>query len=150
MPRSNRSLLAWFGAILLLAVPATTGCGQREPTASEAGATLKSHILRLIDEVSYESPQVTDPGGKDIPCGNGRVKRTFAATGPDSAEQSDPRTLNTMMLSAVKEFADYRLTGPGDPNFDLINKATRTSIHLNSSKNGTYSASGETYCLSPS
>jgi hypothetical protein len=149
MVRTGKRLSVLLGTTLLVAplIPAGHEPGEPEPTAAEAGAILKAHVLRLIEEVSYASPQVTDPGGRDIPCGDGKVKRTFAATGPDAAEYTKPRTLNLMMLSAAGEFADYDLAGPGGPDFHLVGEDTRTSLHLNSTENGRYSVSGETDCL---
>ncbi|GIH28290.1 hypothetical protein Aph01nite_66000 [Acrocarpospora phusangensis] len=156
MPRSNRSLLVRLGATLLAAVLvagvalAVVDRRETEPTAAEAGETLKTHILTLLNEVFAQNIQITDAGGKDIPCPDDRVKRTFAATGLDSAEQTQPRTLNLQMLSALNEFADYEMTGPGDQQFSVVSENTKTSLHLNSSENGRYAVSGETDCLNPS
>ncbi|WP_147267798.1 hypothetical protein [Spongiactinospora rosea] len=106
--------------------------------------------MRLLDEVSAGRIHITDPGGKDIPCGDGKVKRTFAATAPDNVEQTGPRSLNAMMLGTLSGFTDYYLTGPGDQQFNVVSDETKTSLHLNSSKQGEYSVRGETACLNPS
>ncbi|MFB9718742.1 hypothetical protein [Planobispora longispora] len=129
---------------------AVTACGEREPTAAEAGATLKTHILQLLDEVSAQNVQVTDPGGKDIPCADGKAKRTFAATGLDIAGQTNPRMLNTQMLGALSGFADYKMTGPGDEKFSVTSEAMKTLLHMDSSTDGQYIVRGETECLNRS
>ncbi|WP_146607454.1 hypothetical protein [Spongiactinospora gelatinilytica] len=134
----------------ILAASCGVGNTKSQPTAAQAGANLKAHILKLLDKVSARGPRITDPGGKDIPCGAGKVKRTFAATALDNAEQTTPRSLNEMMLGTLSGFADYRLTGPGGPDFNVVSEGTKTSLHLNSSKHGEYSVSGETACLSRS
>ncbi|GAT68998.1 hypothetical protein PS9374_04663 [Planomonospora sphaerica] len=150
MPRSHRGLPVRLGATLLASALAVAGCGEREPTAAEAGATLEMHILKLLDEVSAQNVQVTDPGGKDIPCGDGKARRTFAATGLDIGGQTNPRMLNTQMLGALSGFADYKMTGPGGEKFSVTSEATKTSLHMNSSTDGQYMVRGETACLSRS
>ncbi|GGK62074.1 hypothetical protein Ppa06_61030 [Planomonospora parontospora subsp. parontospora] len=149
MPRSSRSPAVRLGVTLLMAALAVAGCGEREPTAAEAGATLKTHILKLLDEVSAQNVQVTDPGGKDIPCGDGKAKRTFAATAPDSYQGSAPYTLNVMMISTLGDIADYKITESTGAIVHMENEPTRTVVILESAK-GRYSARGETQCLSRS
>ncbi|MER7134267.1 hypothetical protein, partial [Streptosporangium saharense] len=61
-----------------------TGCGESGPTAAEAGETLKTHITELMKQRHALDVQITDSGGRDVPCGEGKAKRTFAAIGKDS------------------------------------------------------------------
>ncbi|GIH93862.1 hypothetical protein ACFFMN_16075 [Planobispora siamensis] len=149
MPRSNRSLPVRLGATLLAAGLAMAGCSDDEPTAAEAGATLKTHILKLLDEVSAQDVQVTDPGDKDIPCGDDKVKRTFAATAPDASPQSEPYTLNSIMVSVLKDIADYGITESSGKVIRMAHEPSRTVILLESTK-GRYSVRGETQCLNRS
>ncbi|MFI0424275.1 hypothetical protein [Spongiactinospora sp. 9N601] len=137
-------------AVAALATSCSAVGAKRQPTAAEAGATLKAHILRLLDEVSGQDVRITDPGGKDIPCGEGKVKRTFAASALDNTRQRDARTLNIQMVAAVNEFANYDITDPEGPDFSMASDGTKTSLHLNSSDDGRYSVRGQTSCLSPS
>ncbi|WP_344970302.1 hypothetical protein [Streptosporangium fragile] len=137
---------------LLLAGTALTACGEEEPTAAEAGETLKAHVLKLLEEVNAQNIQITDPGGKDIPCGDGRAKRTFAATGQDIATERRASGLNEVMVGASKRVADYDLADIGDPNdindaMTLTSTPSRTSLILQSSVDGQYSVRGETDCL---
>ncbi|MBG0820051.1 hypothetical protein HS048_04775 [Planomonospora sp. ID91781] len=150
MPRSHRGLPVRLGATLLASALAVAGCGEKKPTAAEAGAALKTHIMKLLNEVSAQNVQVIDPGGKDIPCGDGKAKRTFAATGLDIAGQTKPRMLNTQLLGALSGFADYKMTGPGGEKFSVTSEATRTSLHMDSSADGQYMVRGETECLNRS
>ncbi|GAA1006056.1 hypothetical protein Aple_041020 [Acrocarpospora pleiomorpha] len=157
MLRSNRSLYLRLGATLLAAVLVAVialvviNGGQREPepTAAEAGATLKAHILKLLDEVFAQNIQVTDPGGKDVPCGDDKVKRTFAATG-HSATGSTPYNLNVVMLGAMDQVADYDIVDSTGARIRMTNESTETVILLESAEKGTYSVRGETQCLSRS
>ncbi|GII01804.1 hypothetical protein [Planobispora takensis] len=150
MPRSNRSLPVRLGATLLAAGLAMAGCSENEPTAAEAGATLKTHILKLLDEVSAQNVQVTDPGGKDIPCGDDKAKRTFAATAPDSSPERAPYILNNIMTSALDRVADYDIADSSGAEIRMTNESTKTVILLDSTTKGRYAVRGETQCLSRS
>ncbi|MEO3862438.1 hypothetical protein [Acrocarpospora sp. B8E8] len=158
MLRSNRSLYLRLGATLLAAVLVAVialvviNGGQREPepTATEAGAALKTHILQLLDEVFAQNVQIIDPGGKDIACGNDKSKRTFAVTGLDSDTESTPYSLNVRMLSAMDVVADYDITDSSGAVIRMANEATKTVILLESTAKGTFSVRGETQCLSRS
>ncbi|MBG0814242.1 hypothetical protein HS045_08430 [Planomonospora sp. ID82291] len=130
-----------------MAALSVAGCGEKEPTAAEAGATLKTHIMKLLDEVSARNIQVTDPGGKDIPCGDGKAKRTFAATAPDSSPERVPDILNNIMISALDRVADYKIAGSSGGSIRMTNEPTKTIMLLESTVNGRYSVRGETQCL---
>ncbi|GAA3117344.1 hypothetical protein GCM10010466_05420 [Planomonospora alba] len=149
MSRSRHSLpVRLAGALSALALLAAA-CGEQEPTAAEAGETLKTHVLRLLDEVSAQDAQVTDPGGKDIPCGDGKAKRTFAATAPDSSRERAPYALNAIMVSVLDQIADYNIAESSGTIIRMAHESTRTVIVLESAK-GRYSVRGETQCLSRS
>ncbi|GAA0992778.1 hypothetical protein GCM10009555_082390 [Acrocarpospora macrocephala] len=158
MLRSNRSLYLRLGATLLAAVLVAVialvviNSGQREPepTAAEAGAILKTHILKLFDELHARDIQVTDPGGKDVPCGDDGAKRTFAASGLDSAPERKPDILNSIMIGAMNGVADYNITDSSGATIRMENEPTKTVILLESTANGKYSVRGETQCLSRS
>ncbi|GGS87770.1 hypothetical protein GCM10010156_52870 [Planobispora rosea] len=150
MPGSIRSLAVRLGATLLVAALAMAGCSEGEPTAVEAGETLKTHILKLLDEVSAQNAQVTDPGGKDIPCGDGKARRTFAATAPDSSPERAPNVLNNIMISALDRVAEYKITDGSGTSVRMTNNPAKTIILLESTANGRYSVRGETQCLNRS
>lgn len=132
-------------AVVLLVA---SGCGDSGPTAAEAGETLKSHITELMEESHVLDVRITDPGGRDLPCGEGRAKRTFAATARDSAPQSEPDGLNTFMVGALSSVAPYRIVeDPGNAPIRLANDEYKTVIILESPANGQYAVRGETECL---
>ncbi|RBQ21235.1 hypothetical protein DP939_00435 [Spongiactinospora rosea] len=143
-------VLAALAAAVTVAAMATPVPQERQPTAAEAGATLKKHVMRLLAEVSNEPFHITDPSGKDILCGGGEVRRTFAASAVDHSGQRDARTLNIQMVAAVNEFADYHFTNSEGPDFNMSSDSTKTSLHLNSVGERRYSVRGKTFCLSPS
>jgi hypothetical protein len=156
MPRSTRSLPVRLGATLLAAVLVAVIAlvvvygGEKEPTAAEAGESLKTHILTLLDEVFARNIQVTDPGGKDISCEDDRAKRTFAATGLDSSTDSTPYSLNARMLDAMDQVADYDATDSSGTTIRLADESAKTIIVLESVDKGTFFVRGETQCLSRS
>ncbi|MCC5578658.1 hypothetical protein IMZ11_23815 [Microtetraspora sp. AC03309] len=148
MSRSRHSSPARLvGAVSLLALLAVA-CGEREPTVAEAAASLQTHVLRLLKERGALNVQVTDSGGKDIPCGEGKAKRTFAATGEDADPKMEPGSANDALVGALGRTADYNyhFADPMAKPFRLVNEATRTVLVLDSAT-GRYVVRGETYCL---
>ncbi|MBB2911490.1 hypothetical protein FHS43_002763 [Streptosporangium becharense] len=137
---------------LLLAGTALSACGGKEPTAAEAGETLKTHVLKLLGEVRAKNITVTDPGGKDVPCGDGGAKRTFAATGQGEPPHSEAIFMKDEMRGAVGRVAKY--TGVGVPDLSkpskIASEESRTILVLDASSTGDYIVSGETECLSRS
>ncbi|WP_090759626.1 hypothetical protein [Nonomuraea maritima] len=64
----------------LVLVTACTGSGtDTGPTAAQAGKTLEAHITQLMSRSGLRDVEVTDPGGKDLPCADGGTKRTYGA-----------------------------------------------------------------------
>lgn len=132
-------------AVALLAV---SGCGDSGPTAAEAGEALKVHITELMKERHALDVRITDSGGRDVPCGEDRAKRTFAATGRDAAPQTKGDMLNDLLLGALSRVAPYRIVEDrGNAPIRLANDEHKTVIILESPGNGQYGARGETECL---
>ncbi|MEV6864655.1 hypothetical protein AB0M44_27075 [Streptosporangium subroseum] len=152
MPYFTHRFPIRLGMALLLTAMTLAACGggEKEPTATEAGATLKTHILQILKEVNAQNIKITDSGGKKIPCGEKKVKYTFAATGQDTVPQTRPTALNAQLLGALNEFADYKMTNPESTTLRAVNESARTSIEFGSDKNGQYVVRGETECLSQS
>lgn len=84
--RQNAVRLALAGALSGLLT--TSGCGlftdDSGPTSAEAGAQLSKDVRPLLSRVEkrYDPAgpfAVTEDAGKDVPCGDGKAKRTFAA-----------------------------------------------------------------------
>lgn len=132
-------------AVALLAV---SGCGDSGPTVAQAGETLKAHITELMKKSHVLDVRIIDPGGRDVPCGEGRAKRTFAATARDAAPQRGPDTLNDFLLGALSRVADYRIVEDhGRGPIRLANDNYKTVLILESPANGQYGVRGETECL---
>jgi hypothetical protein len=136
-------------ALLTTLTLSLSGCtGEAEPTAAEAGQTLKTHILELLKERVADDITITDPGGKNIPCGDDRAKQTFAATGKDLPERK-PDALRAMLLGTLGRIADYKITNPESTNepIHVASESLRTNLILDAPSNGIYAISGETQCL---
>jgi hypothetical protein len=149
-PRSTarlRSTAAALSAAALLSVPACTT--PSEPTATQAGQTLKSHILELLKERNAQNITITDPGGKNVPCGEGRAKQTFAATGTDVAASTTAPTIRTLLLGAIDRVAAYEVVNAGSmmKPVHVVDHEARTELVLDSPREGWYSVSGQTECL---
>ncbi|WP_326643530.1 hypothetical protein OG884_07575 [Streptosporangium sp. NBC_01755] len=131
--------------VVLLGV---AGCGDSGPTAAEAGETLKTHITELMKERHALDVRITDSGGRDISCGEGKEKRTFAAVGRDPATERGADSLNTLLLGSLSGVAPYRIVEDrGDAPIKLANDEYKTKMTLESPGNGQYAVRGETECL---
>jgi len=133
-------------ALVLLVAGCTADDG---PTLDEAGQTLKAHILATLKERNAQDVTVTDPGGKNISCGDDSAKRTFAATGRDLANRADAEALNTMLVGSLNAVAPYEVVSAdaqGQP-IRVVSKATRTILVFESPGDGLYVVRGETECL---
>ncbi|MFF0308161.1 hypothetical protein ACFYSC_12070 [Streptosporangium sp. NPDC004379] len=125
-----------------------SGCGESGPTAAEAGETLKNHITELMKERHALDVKITDSGGRDIPCGEEKAKRTFAAIGRDPVERTGSDMLNDLLLGALSRVASYRIVEDhGDAPIRLANDKYKTMIILESPGSGQYGVRGETECL---
>lgn len=139
----RRGVLVCAAALL-----SVSGCGNSGPTAAQAGETLKAHITELMKKGYVRNVRITDPGGRDVPCGEGKAKRTFAAVGRDLAPERKPNTLNVFMLGLIDSIAPYEIVeDPGNAPIRLANDEYKTMIILESPGNGQYAVRGETECL---
>jgi hypothetical protein len=136
--------------LVLLTSLALAACtSDKGPTAAQAGQTLKNHILQLLKERTAVDVKITDPGGKDIPCGEGKAKQTFAATGRDTLGSDDPEALNALMVGALSRIAHYKVVSsdaPGRP-VRVSDSATKTTLIFSSPGRSLYVVGGETDCL---
>ncbi|GAA0369836.1 hypothetical protein GCM10009530_19890 [Microbispora corallina] len=139
-----------IAVVLALVSFAPVACTEDDtPTAAQAGQTLKNHILQLLKERDAVDVRVTDAGGKDVACGEGRARRTFAATGLDTAGSTSSYILRTAMVGALNKVGHYQLVGeprPGEP-IRAADAESRTHLILDSPQRGIYSVTGETDCL---
>lgn len=128
-----------------------TACGNSDPTPTQAGQTLKNHILLLLKERNAQNVMILDPGGKDIPCPDGQSKQTFAATGADTAQDTSPSNMRSALLGALGRVASYKVVDVGSMTnpIKVVNDSTRTRLVLDSPASGMYKISGETDCLAP-
>lgn len=138
------------GVLVVALLLALAGCtSDDEPTVSQAGETLKNHVLQLLKERNAQDIEITDPGGTDIACDGGKARRTFAATGRDLANRADAEALNTMLVGSLNAVAPYEVVSAdaqGQP-IRVVSKATRTILVFESPGDGLYVVRGETECL---
>ncbi|MBP2705693.1 hypothetical protein JOL79_17910 [Microbispora sp. RL4-1S] len=137
--------------LLILTVLLSSCTGEDRPTAPQAGQTLKNHILSLLKERGARNITVTDPGGRNVPCADGKAKQTFAATGFDVARTTSRETIRSMLLGALDRVAPYKIVNPGPmaAAIHVVNAAAHTKLVLDAPKDGFYLVSGTTDCLAP-
>ncbi|GII62538.1 hypothetical protein Skr01_26230 [Sphaerisporangium krabiense] len=149
---SSPAKLRRKATVVALLVPlALTACtSDKGPTVAQAGQTLKSHILQLLKESNAQNVTIADPGGKNIPCEEGKAKQTFAAIAVDSESLSKPQIVKDGLISALSRVAPYKIVSDGfdDKPIQLENAATGTILYIGSSGHGEIDVRGQTQCLS--
>ncbi|MGW4799136.1 hypothetical protein ACWEPC_42640 [Nonomuraea sp. NPDC004297] len=131
----------------LLAVLAGCSTADPGPTAEQAGQTLQQHITELMASVDAEEVAVTDPGGKDVPCGADGVKRTYAVKSTFS-RLSD--LLLPEMAGKLSTTWGYKVHEPykyGSPRTTLKLASARISITVETPNDHEAVAEGETDCI---
>ncbi|GAA3712622.1 hypothetical protein GCM10022224_092730 [Nonomuraea antimicrobica] len=132
---------------MLLALVAGCGGGDPGPTAAQAGETLKTHITELIGETGLKDVQVTDPGGKDVSCGEEGAKRTYAVK---STFRGEDTGLIGEMAGALTLNWGYKVDKVFTPeSYKTILKlaSARTTVTLDMPVMGDVVVSGETSCI---
>ncbi|MEU8276108.1 hypothetical protein ACFYOK_22515 [Microbispora bryophytorum] len=131
-----------------LALSACTDPAPELPTAAQVEPTLKRHIDQTVKNAVSRDVKVVDPGGKDVPCGNGKYKRTYAVEAK-SLWNSDSDILTTALIGALDYVAEYKLTGADeDPTRqEAVSAEYHTKIILSSPSKGQMVVQGETECL---
>ncbi|WP_169981641.1 hypothetical protein [Microbispora sp. H10836] len=136
-------------SISLAAGLTLSACSESEPTAAEAGQVLKSHIDQTVKNAVSTDVEVADPGGKDIACGNGKYKRTYAVQAK-SVWSLDSQAIITGLIGAL-DYADtnYKLVSAdtNPPRRVAVSDQYHTRIVLSSPARDRLMVSGETECL---
>ncbi len=140
-------------SIAVVAVSVLSGCGdnaRRQPTAAQAGEVLKRHIDQTLKNALAEDIKITDPGGKDIPCGNGKYKHTYAVEARAGVGSGDSEIITVALVGALSHVADYDLVGPSGrlTEEEAVSAEYYTRLNLSSPAKGKMVARGETECLS--
>ncbi|MCF6468736.1 hypothetical protein FAF44_10095 [Nonomuraea sp. MG754425] len=131
----------------LLAVLAGCSTADPGPTAEQAGQTLQQHITELMDMVDPAETVITDPGGKDVPCGEDGVKRTYAVKSTFSRFDDH---LIAEMAGRLSTTWGYEVHEPykfGSPRTTLKLASSRISITVETPSDHEAMAAGETDCI---
>jgi hypothetical protein len=148
--RSLRSAILAVGLVL----PALAGCSggeSAEPTVAQAEDTLKTHITQMLETLHASDIKITDPGGEDVACGEGRVKRTYRATAVEELGSGEPDIILLAMIGALDRIAEYDAVGntTDKSKREMKNDDHHTRITLESPGERQIVIAGETYCLTP-
>ncbi|GAA2880140.1 hypothetical protein GCM10010517_42650 [Streptosporangium fragile] len=127
------------------------GCGDDEPpkpTAAQAEAMLKADIDWLVKLIHVKDVRVAVEGGRDIPCGEGKEKRSYAVAGADTSSIDGP--VNTFnMLTGGLGRRGYMVVSVDwkTPGNELVKGESRVRITVDSSRKQHFELSGEARCL---
>ncbi|MEU8279257.1 hypothetical protein ACFYOK_11290 [Microbispora bryophytorum] len=135
--------------ITLAAGLTMSACGESEPTPAEAGQVLKNHIDQTVKHAFGTDIEVIDPGGRDIPCGNGDFKRSYAVKARARVGSGDPEGITLALVGTLDAIADYKLVEAGmNPTYQpAVSDQYHTRIVLSSPSEGRIEVRGETECL---
>ncbi|NRQ36034.1 hypothetical protein HII36_29995 [Nonomuraea sp. NN258] len=135
--------------LAVLAVLAAASCSAPDPgpTAAQAGQTLKSHIGQLMRLPRLHDVAVTDPGGADVACGAGGVKRTYAA---GARFDGDPELLVDLLTGRMTGTWGYRVERvfiPDSVKTVLRLAPARVTVTLDVPADDRATITGETDCV---
>ncbi|GAA4073019.1 hypothetical protein [Actinomadura miaoliensis] len=146
--------------LALAAALITSSCGDKEPegpTVIEAEQTLKAHINKLVGTGvgNVRHVKVIDPGGRNVPCGKDKAKRTYAVSGDKNDPKKDDLSFNStdlanhMFANLIANVGEYDVV---DPDRDgaitkTRNSATHTNITIRAHGERVVEIYGSTDCL---
>lgn len=131
-------------------IATSAGCARSDPgpTAAQAGETLKSHVTWLVKHVGpFPESEVTDPGGKDIACGEGKIKRTYGVKATLPGRDSGLIDQMTGALGMNLGYKVDRVFAPESQKTILKLKEARTTIILDMPNTLLMTVVGETECV---
>jgi hypothetical protein len=152
-----------LAGVVLLAGPGLVGCTSG-PKASELGGELQKDATALLDQ-SAESqgldgakPTITDDASKDVPCGDGKVKRVFAGSFPFMKRPDVDATFDFAFKIVLADLDTERYELTREPDSDDLARrefvATGKDDHkitltftLTGGTAPTFALHGETACL---
>lgn len=142
-------LRVWPYAVAVAVVTVLAGCAEDDPgpTAAQASETLKSQIDSVMREsAALANIRIIDPGQKDIPCGDEKVKRRYAATAEFHPE--DQGLVDQLAGALLGQ--GYKVSEVDAPNSQrtvLRLPTARTVVTLDVPTPGTVTVVGETDCV---
>ncbi|WP_327045486.1 hypothetical protein OG320_27945 [Microbispora sp. NBC_01189] len=142
--------LRLIASISLVAGLTLSACSKPEPTAAEAGQILKRHIDQTVQHAFGTDIEVTDPGGRDIPCGNDKYKQSYAVEARARVGSGDSEGITLALVGTLDSIAEYKLVKTGmTPTYQqAVSDQYHTRIELSSPSKGRIEVRGETECLS--
>lgn len=131
-----------------LALSACTEPAPKLPTAAQVEPTLRSHIDHTVKNAFGADIKVTDPGGVDVPCANGRTKRTYGVSAVARVGSGDPEIITLALIGSLHGVAKYKLVSAPNPTTrEAVGAQYHTRITLSSPSKGRMLMRGETECL---
>ncbi|GGO27847.1 hypothetical protein [Microbispora bryophytorum] len=126
-----------------------SACTESEPTPAEAGQVLKRHIDQTMKNAFAVDVEITDPGGKDVPCGSDRYRRTYAVKAKAGVGSGNPEMVTLALIGGLHEVARYELHDVGTDltKREAVSRQYHTRMLISSPSKGNMVIEGETDCL---
>ncbi|MEV4377621.1 hypothetical protein [Streptosporangium sp. NPDC049644] len=124
------------------------GACSSDPPAAQAEATLKADIDLLMKLLHAKDVKVTDESGVDIPCGDGKVKRSYAVSGTDTSDVDGSVIVFNMLTGGLGQRGYKVVSVDWDtPSNELVKEESRIKVTVDSSRKNYCEIFGETRCL---
>lgn len=109
---------------------------------------MKADIDGLMKQMRPENLRVTDGGGKDIPCGEGKAKRTYSVAGTDASSVDGPVNVFNVLTGGLGQ-RGYKVVSVDwkTPSNESTKGESRVKIIVDSSRKKHFEIMGETGCL---
>ncbi|WP_157594288.1 hypothetical protein [Streptosporangium amethystogenes] len=118
------------------------------PTVAQAEVTLKADIDWLMKLIHAKDVKVTNEGGRNIPCGEGKSRRTYGVIGVSTYSLDDPvSTLNMLAGGLIKRGYKVVSADPATPRDELVKTESYVRVVTTSPKDKNFALAGETECL---
>jgi hypothetical protein len=140
---------------LTLALAAVAGCSsdqrRAEPTVTEAAAQLRQAAQRLYSErLGGGAPKVSSDATHDLPCGDGRARRAYAATirSPGFSERASAFNFSIALVDEIGSGWARESTAGSSDTVRAVGAGGHARLSVRTSPDGTsYAITGQTDCL---
>ncbi|HEU5158229.1 MAG TPA: hypothetical protein VFU43_14620 [Streptosporangiaceae bacterium] len=144
------------------------GCGKSDsaaaPDVDQVGHTLLNQVYKMLYATDSADSKVTDAlNDKYVPCGDGKVRLTYAVTArttsfatntvaftnPKAKKTATPQRIIDDLLAFLPEVGTFKVVERADngTTAKLVNAETFTRLTLHSPATDQLMISGETDCL---
>ncbi|MBG0817427.1 hypothetical protein [Planomonospora sp. ID82291] len=115
---------------------------------NQAAVKLKADIERMAQHVRAENFKLNDTNGKSLPCGEGKAKRVYEASGTMGLKSSDVTASLGVLTYKLDDYGyESKQSDLSIPKEDFENQTAHTKITATTSPESRFKILGETDCL---